>query len=166
MFAVCCEKLNNWHGSVFPFSCFVSNGLVLFLKWSLFTPLPNDLSWPQLNWHHSNRWTTAGLHLTKTTGAPDEMAVNEKRACLIPVGLFQVRRTQRVHTVSRLYSANMLIIRDDASGNHKKVFKWLHPANYRDFGRRCPAGNCSVCSSIDNVSVCFWTHNYTQRQGI
>lgn len=64
------------------------------------------------------------------------------------------------------YVANMLIIIDDDSKKQKKVFKRIRSANYKDFGRDCPTGNCTARSSIDNVSVCYWTHNDVQRQRI
>lgn len=54
------------------------------------------------------------------------------------------------------YSANMLIIIDDDSEEHKNAFKWVLSANYEDCGCHCPTGNCTACSSIDNVSVCYF----------
>lgn len=67
--------------------------------------------------------------------------------CNAPCGLYSYDRS------FKQFCGNMLIIIDDDSKKHKKVFKWVHSANYKDFGCHCPTGNCPACSSIDNVSA-------------
>ena len=57
------------------------------------------------------------------------------------------------------YFANMLITIDDESKKNPKRKYLNDSANYKDLGYYFPTGNCTACSSIDNVSVCYWTHN-------